>query len=303
MILFAILFAVLATSAVVLLSLGYRSFKTDPLESLSSEDRALIKDESRLRRKNNGLIRRTGQRLAPSLSRLFGGGYRNWVDNQIVLNGRKQFSDFTSFMEYKGAIVLLCGLGGVATLIALRTPGFLIALIIVGLFLPDLMLMQSARKRQEQIDDALPDFLDILAITVSAGLAFRSALAKVTERTEGPLAEEMRTVLHQLDMGETVYDAFTALRSRTTSDSLESFITTLLQAEELGAPLADTLETISLDMRQTTAQKARQSASKASPKIEAVVTMIMVPGTMALILVSMIFVAGLDKIELGDVNF
>lgn len=303
MILFAILFAVLATSAVVLLSLGYRSFKTDPLESLSSEDRALIKDESRLRRKNNGLIRRTGQRLAPSLSRLFGGGYRNWVDNQIVLNGRKQFSDFTSFMEYKGAIVLLCGLGGVATLIALRTPGFLIVLIIVGLFLPDLMLMQSARKRQEQIDDALPDFLDILAITVSAGLAFRSALAKVTERTEGPLAEEMRTVLHQLDMGEAVYDAFTALRSRTTSDSLESFITTLLQAEELGAPLADTLETISLDMRQTTAQKARQSASKASPKIAAVVTMIMVPGTMALILVSMIFVAGLDKIELGDVNF
>lgn len=303
MILFALLFALLATFAVVLLCLGFRSFKTDPLDSLSSEDRALIKDESRLRRKNNGLIRRTGQRLAPSLSRLFGGGYRNWVDNQIVLNGRKQFSDFTAFMEYKGAIVLLCGLGGIATLIALRTPGFLIVLIIVGLFLPDLMLMQSARKRQEQIDDALPDFLDILAITVSAGLAFRSALAKVTERTEGPLAEEMRTVLHQLDMGETVYDAFTALRSRTTSDSLESFITTLLQAEELGAPLADTLETISLDMRQTTAQKARQSASKASPKIAAVVTMIMVPGTMALILVSMIFVAGLDKIELGDVNF
>lgn len=292
-----LLFALLAAGAVVILYLGFRAYRTDPLSSLSPEDRALIKDETRLKRRADGPVKRLGARLGPSLGRLFGGKYPSWIESKIQLTDKKQYHDFTGFMALKGSIVLLCVVGGVAVAIFTKAPFFLFVFILIGLLLPDFALIQSGRKRQEAIEDSLPDFLDILAVTVSAGLSFRSAITKVTERTEGPLADELKTVLHQLDMGETVYDAFSALRTRTTSESLDSFITTLLQAEELGAPLADTLATIALDMRQTTAQRARQKAAKASPKIAGIVTIIMVPGTMALIMVSVYFVAGLDELS------
>ena len=292
-----LLLAFVSSGVVILFYVGFRAYKTDPLSSLSPEDRALIKDETRLKRRADGPVKRMGARLGPSLGRLFGGKYPSWIESKIQLTDKKQYHDFTGFMAFKGSIVLLCALGGIAIAIFTKAPLFLVVLIAIGLFLPDFALIQSGRKRQEAIEDTLPDFLDILAVTVSAGLSFRSAITKVTERTEGPLADELKTVLHQLDMGETVYDAFSALRRRTTSESLDSFITTLLQAEELGAPLADTLATIALDMRQTTAQRARQKAAKASPKIAGVVTIIMVPGTMALIMVSVYFVAGLDELS------
>lgn len=292
-----LLFALAAGSAVIILYLGFRAYRTDPLSSLSPEDRALIKDEARLKRRADGPVKRLGARIGPSLGRLFGGKYPSWIESKIQLTDKKQYHDFAGFMAFKGSIVLLCALGGIAVAMFTKSPLFLLVFIAIGLLLPDLALIQSGRKRQEAIEDSLPDFLDILAVTVSAGLSFRSAISKVTERTEGPLADELKTVLHQLDMGETVYDAFSALRKRTTSESLDSFITTLLQAEELGAPLADTLATIALDMRQTTAQRARQKAAKASPKIAGIVTTIMVPGTMALIMVSVYFVAGLDELS------
>lgn len=292
-----LLFALVAASAVIVLYLGFRAYRTDPLSSLSPEDRALIKDETRLKRRADGPVKRLGARLGPSLGRLFGGKYPSWIESKIQLTDKKQYHDFTGFMAFKGSIVLLCAVGGLAMAIFTKAPLFLFILLAVGLVLPDVALIQSGRKRQEAIEDSLPDFLDILAVTVSAGLSFRSAISKVTERTEGPLADELKLVLHQLDMGETVYDAFSALRTRTTSESLDSFITTLLQAEELGAPLADTLATIALDMRQTTAQRARQKAAKASPKIAGVVTIIMVPGTMALIMASVYFSAGLDELS------
>lgn len=292
-----LLLAFVSSGVVILFYVGFRAYKTDPLSSLSPEDRALIKDETRLKRRADGPVKRLGARLGPSLSRLFGGKYPSWIESKIQLTDKKQYHDFTGFMAFKGSIVLLCALGGIAIAMFTKSPLFLLVFIAIGLLLPDLTLIQSGRKRQEAIEDSLPDFLDILAVTVSAGLSFRSAITKVTERTEGPLADELKTVLHQLDMGETVYDSFAALRKRTTSESLDSFITTLLQAEELGAPLADTLATIALDMRQTTAQRARQKAAKASPKIAGIVTTIMVPGTMALIMVSVYFVAGLDELS------
>ncbi|EFG47364.1 bacterial type II secretion system domain protein F [Brevibacterium mcbrellneri ATCC 49030] len=292
-----LLAGLLAASAVIILYLGFRAYRTDPLSSLSPEDRALIKDETRLKRRADGPVKRLGARLGPSLGRLFGGKYPSWVESKIQLTDKKQYQDFTGFMAFKGSVFLLCAAGGVSIFLVTKAPLILFIFIAIGLLFPDFALIQSGRKRQEAIEDSLPDFLDVLAVTVSAGLSFRSAIAKVTERTQGPLADELNTVLHQLNMGETVYDAFSALRKRTTSESLDSFITTLLQAEELGAPLADTLATIALDMRQTTAQRARQKAAKASPKIAGVVTIIMVPGTMALIMVSVYFVAGLDELS------
>ena len=151
-----LLFALLAASAVIILYLGFRAYRTDPLSSLSPEDRALIKDESRLKRRADGPVKRLGARLGPSLGRLFGGKYPNWIESKILLTDKKQYHDFAGFMAFKGSIVLLCVLGGIAVAMFTKSPLFLLVFIAIGLLLPDLALIQSGRKRQEAIEDSLP---------------------------------------------------------------------------------------------------------------------------------------------------
>src|SRR5699024_3078699 len=104
----------------------------------------------------------------------------------------------------------------------------------------------------------LPDFLDILSVTVTAGIAFRPALRRVAARFEGALADDVNLALDRLQHGASVRDAFEQMRDRSTSRMMERFVRAFLQAEELGAPLAETLKQIALDMRRDNAQRLRQ---------------------------------------------
>ena len=293
----ALLIALVGAGVVVTAFLGYRNFRSDPLTELAPEDRVLVNERGR-RRTATGPLSRLGQRLSPSLARMLGTGYRKQVDHLIDLADGNPYKDFEQFMAYKISLGFVMGGAGVAVAMLVKSPIVIPILLIVGFFLPDLQLRQAGRKRQSEIDDALPDFLDVLAVTVSAGLSFRSSLRKVVERTDGPLAVEMQRTLRQMEVGEPRTVAFTNLRKRTESDALEKFVVALVQAEELGAPLVDALDQIALDMRRDTAQRARQQASKASPQIAGVVTMVMVPGTMVLILATMWFGSGFDSMEL-----
>ncbi|MGW9825504.1 tight adherence protein C [Brevibacterium pityocampae] len=290
-----LLFGLASVAVIGLAFAGYRSYRADPLDVLSPEDRALIKPAVQRKRQRTGVFGWLGQRLGTSLTEMFGSSYRTYVERRLALADGKTFSDYGQFMAYKGSLLVIALLAG--GLLGALTGSLILTLLIIAVAfaIPDLLLHLNGRKRQAMIEDELPDFLDVLAVTVSAGLSFRSALSKVIERSEGPLAAEMQHTLRQMDVGESVYDAFTKLRARTDSDSLESFITALLQSQELGSPLSDALDQIAVDMRQTTAQKARQKASKASPQIAGVVTLVMVPGTMALMLIVMYFVSGLDE--------
>lgn len=291
----ALLFAVLGTAVFATAVIGYRGLRSDPLAALSADDRALIRDPRTARSRQRGFFGSLGLRLGPPLAELLGSPYRSFIERRLLLADRHKYPDYTTFMASKAAILVIAGGAGLALALMTSNPAFAVIALLAGFFVPDLLLHLNGRSRQERIEDDLPDFLDVLSVTVSAGLSFRSALRKVTERTEGPLAEEVQTTLRQMDVGEPMYAAFSALRDRTDSDSLNTFVNALLQSEELGAPLADALQQIAVDMRRTTAQRARQKAAKASPKIASVVTLIMVPGTMALMLVVIYFVAGLDE--------
>ena len=142
--------------------------------------------------------------------------------------------------------------------------------------------------RQERIERDLPDFLDILAVTVRAGLGYRAALGRVAEELGGPISEEMLTALRQMELGASRRQAFLALRERSTSESLSAFIAAQLQAEELGVPLSEALNDIAEDMRRTAHQNARRQASRAAPRVSLIVTTLIVPGAMILILVSLL---------------
>ena len=138
----------------------------------------------------------------------------------------------------------------------------------------------------------MPDFLDILAVSVRAGLGYRYALRRVSEALEGPASEEMLTVLRQIELGQDRREAFLALRERNRSESLKSFVGAQLQAEELGVPLAEALNDIAADMRRLAYQNARRQAQRASPRVSLLVTTLIVPGSMILILLSMFFATG-----------
>ena len=151
--------------------------------------------------------------------------------------------------------------------------------------------------RQERIERDLPDFLDILAVTVRAGLGYRAALGRVAEALGGPIAEEMLTALRQMELGASRRQAFLALRERSESESLATFIAAQLQAEELGVPLSKALNDIAEDMRRSAHQNARRRASRAAPRVSLIVTTMIVPGAMILILVSILL--GSDLSESG----
>lgn len=153
-----------------------------------------------------------------------------------------------------------------------------------GMAWTDLHLWLLARRRAAEIERSLPDFLDVLAVTVSAGLGFRRALDRVTENMSGPLVEEFNVAIHQMELGTPRREAFRQLRDRNRAHSLNQFLTAILQAEELGAPLTDALLGIANDMRQNTRQLARRQAARAAPRIQLVVVFFMVPGALILFL-------------------
>ncbi len=146
-----------------------------------------------------------------------------------------------------------------------------------------LWLWSAVRKRLAQVERDLPDFLDVFAVTVAAGLPFRIAMQRVAERHTGPLAEEILSTLREMQLGVARREALEALRARTRSENVSSFVTALLQAEELGTPLEDALRQISKEVRRERAQQVKRAAAKAQPKVSSVVTFTIVPGAIILI--------------------
>ena len=98
--------------------------------------------------------------------------------------------------------------------------------------------------------------------------------------------------LYQIRNGASVRDAFRRLRQRNDSEQLASFVTAYLQAEELGAPLANTLNRIAEDMRHDSAQRQRQRAARVAPRVTLVTSIVLLPGALAVLAVG--FVLGMD---------
>jgi tight adherence protein C len=154
------------------------------------------------------------------------------------------------------------------------------------------LLQGRMRRRQDDIQRSLPDFLDVLSVTVSAGLSFRVALNRVAGSMPGPLADEFMVALRQMELGTPRREAFEDLRTRNSSEALASFVTALLQAEELGAPLQTALMDISTDMRRESSQWAKRKAQRTTPQITAVSTALTLPAVMLLVLAGMFYSSG-----------
>jgi tight adherence protein C len=221
---------------------------------------------------------------------------REKVRQRIDAAGRPGGLSVERYAYRKGAFLVL-GVG--LALLAAISGSWLsaVALLFLGACAFDAWLHGTARRRQEAIERALPDFLDILAVCVSAGIAFRPALARVAEASEGPLREEMQLVLRQIALGAPRRDAFEALRMRNTSDGVGTFVTAVQQAEELGVPLTDALVDLARDMCQEAFQRARRRAQKATPRVSVVTTAVIAPGAVIIILAGLLANVDLSPIK------
>ena len=191
-------------------------------------------------------------------------------------------------------------LGGGAVALYLLVTGSLLgalAAFAFGYLAVDVVLDGRGRRRQGQIDRDLPDFLDVLSVCISAGIAFRPAMGRVAEAIGGPVADEVQTALRQIALGAPRREAFQALRERNTSEALGTFVSAFLQAEELGVPLADALVDLATDMRREAAQRARRRAQNAVPRVSLVVIVTILPAAVLLILGSLLI--NLDIAGLG----
>jgi len=174
-----------------------------------------------------------------------------------------------ALLGFKGAFVCIGAativLGGGAGNLPLLMMGLLV--FIIGFMGPDFWLNSRARKRRDDMERLLPDTLDLLTVSVEAGLGFDSAVAKVCEKMKGPLIEEFDAMAREIRVGETRRQALRNLGDRVDSDDIRTFARAIIQADELGTSLGRTLKVQATDMRIHRQLAAEEKAMKAPVKM------------------------------------
>lgn len=159
---------------------------------------------------------------------------------------------------------------GYGALLNLSTAaGFLIILLGIGaaLFLPHFYLQQKIKTRNYKALRELPDILDLLTVSLEAGLGFDSAIHKVVTKKEGVLPSELHRCLEEIRLGKTRREALSGIRDRITQEQIKVFISSILQAEKLGIGMVQVLRIQSAEVRDQRKQRAEEEAMKAPIKM------------------------------------
>jgi tight adherence protein C len=192
---------------------------------------------------------------------------RRWLDYA----GNPPYWTVDRIFSFKGLGLL--ALGVIGALAGLWFRGGLGAIVVgivgaaIGYFLVDLIIYDLGDRRQEQIRRAMPDVLDTLTVSVEAGLGFDAALVQVVRYGKGPLVGEFARVLQEMQIGKSRVDALRSLPPRTKVTELRSFCSVVVQASELGVPIANVLREQSKEMRLRRRQRAEEIAQKIPVKI------------------------------------
>jgi tight adherence protein C len=139
--------------------------------------------------------------------------------------------------------------------------------LLFGYTIPEFWLGGRVRRRQHDILLMIPDALDLLTISVRAGLGFDGALGKVVEKLKGPLTDEFRRALAEIRVGKSRRDALRDIIPRTEVPALTNFIGAIIQAEQLGVSISKVLQVQSEQLRIERRQRAEEMAAKAPIKM------------------------------------
>jgi tight adherence protein C len=204
--------------------------------------------------------------------------------NQSGMLGKMTMGEWLSwrFVSLVGGLILAFFIGWSMTGLAKIWVGGL--LIFMGWYFPIYHLKKKAAERQKQITRSLPDVLDLLTVSVEAGLGFDAAVAKVVEKTDGALAEEFGKTLQEIRMGKGRRDALKDLGRRTGNADLLGFVSSIVQADQLGVSIGNVLRIQSEDLRGRRKARAEEQAMKAPIKILFPLIMFIFPSIFIIIL-------------------
>ncbi len=269
-----LLIALLAAGAVLLITFGVAARPSEDavqarLSQLVVQPRTI--EEMELQRPFfDRIIRPTIQRLAKS--RRQEGSMIQRIDAKLEKAGYPgglRGADWlgVKMMSLIGFAVLFFVIG--ALLLGSPIIGLFLAIVgaAVGYIAPEFWLGRKMKARSWSMVLQLPDALDLLTISVEAGLGFDAALAKVVEKMEGPLVDEFRQALAEVRMGRVRREALRDLATRADAQPVSNFIGAIVQAEQLGVPIAKVLQIQSNQLRIERRQRAEEAAAKAPVKM------------------------------------
>jgi tight adherence protein C len=210
-------------------------------------------------------------KLSGFLKRFTPVGYLEKKQQQLLLAGSPGNIDAPAVVVIK---LLGTGVGLVLSFLIVEYGGSTIQRIVLfvfpivlGFFGPDAWLARKVEERRVAMQRALPDLLDLMVISVEAGLGFDSALSRVVGTVPGPLSEEFFRMLQETRVGVSRRDAMRHLMDRTDLDELRSFLLAMIQAEAFGVTIANVLRVQADEMRTKRRQRAQEKAFAAPVKM------------------------------------
>jgi tight adherence protein C len=202
--------------------------------------------------------------------RLTPGSYEATLDRWLSLAGRPASMPLHKLIVAKPSLALIGAVAGILLLsnafnttnlaVAIFAPAFLY-------FLPDLLVYNTALKRQEAIELELPNTLDQMLICVEAGLGFESAMARAASYGGGPLAQELTRTLQDIQVGRPRQEAYEAMAARSSVQDLRGFVRAVVQADKYGIGIAKVLRAQAKDARVKRRQRAEEKAMKLPVKV------------------------------------
>ena len=217
-------------------------------------------------------IRPLAAKLSGAVSRLTSSSFTETAGRRLAIAGYPGDIDVADWLGLKAIFAVAIGGGGFLFIGLLGqnvAGGLLMGLagLGIGYTLPEFWLGGRGKARQHKILLQIPDALDLLTISVRAGLGFDAALGKVVEKMEGPLIDEFRRALAETRVGKARREALRDMVPRTQVQPLTNFISAIIQAEQLGVSISKVLQIQSEQLRIDRRQRAEEMAQKAPIKM------------------------------------
>lgn len=207
------------------------------------------------------------------------------LNQQLAWAGKQGKMSEQDFRTEQVLYMFAIGLIGLAVGIVIQNSllqgiVLMIAFGAVGLYFPVYELNRDGARRQTEITQTLPDAVDLISTSVSAGLSVDRAITYTCESMVGPLQEELTTFLQELQLGVPRMDAYQHLMERNKSDEMHIIVGALMQGQSLGVPISETLDVQADAMRERRLHRAKEIGGNASPRITTVMTICIIPSVL-----------------------
>jgi tight adherence protein C len=223
--------------------------------------------------------------LGEAVSQRFGGIREDVLRAELMAAGIYTMSPRTllgyrviAAVLFPIVVLIVASVSVLSVLVAIVT-------IAIGWMLPLVIVRRKARIRLSEIDRRLPDLIDILVVTIEAGLGFTGALRVAADNVTGPLSDELRLTLQEQTMGLSVGEALGHLAARANTPGMLSFVRAMAQGERLGISVGQIMRNLSLEMRKRRRKQADERAQKAPIKMLFPLVFLIFPAMFVVLLV------------------